>query len=367
MIKSEAAVDNGPREVQDKTNSISAYNAIFPLADVAKSKSAHPRSVTFLAAIRFFQDYEPNSENSDYVPAPNTWPPVLDSKAIYDYVGVSSSNQQATGAMWDTIFIDRFMKSDADMDLDEIGLIGRSLEKILQVELVPAIFTTLDGTHDREEATIVSNIFIRPSIDLEAVLLVSLVKLLAPMEEETSDVENSWKVRFLVRAYKFLSRFRDTHQETSGQRESKKVGTGIKRSEPIEVVLHLSWSSTELRAMVEVVNAQISRIQNSIKTIIQFLVQALLKPGSKTALMPDSHLLVDSNYYYVTTTIWYVLRNFPTWEWVWKGEMETWKGRGIFGNDYLRKIGLLIRRKQTNYRFSSGSIMGQFSAFAKRK
>jgi hypothetical protein len=148
------------------------------------------------------------------------------------------------------------------------------------------------------------------------------------MEEETSDVENSWKVRFLVRAYKFLSRFRDIHQETSGQQESKKVGTGIKRSEPIDVVLHQSWSSTELRAMVEVVNAQISRIKNSIKTIIQFLVQALLKPGSKTALMPDSHLLVDSNYYYVTTTIWYVLRNFPTWEWVWKGEMETWKEGG---------------------------------------
>jgi hypothetical protein len=82
---------------------------------------------------------------------------------IYDYIGVSPSSVHATGAMWETAFLERERNPDSPSELVEIRLLGRCLEKILQVDLVPEPNIPA-GT------ALVSNIFSWANVDLKAML-----------------------------------------------------------------------------------------------------------------------------------------------------------------------------------------------------
>jgi hypothetical protein len=186
MSESDTIADNGPPEAQIK-NKVKAYNAVVKLQESANNEHVHsePRSATFLAAIRFFEAASPplpsTTPTSEDIPAPisKKWPSLPEPKDIYEYVGVSPSSSKATGAMWDTVFIERRKKSDSVLDLNEVSLIGRSLEKILQVDIVPAFFSDTKDTQDQattkqqtevQEKALVSNIFVRPNVDLKALL-----------------------------------------------------------------------------------------------------------------------------------------------------------------------------------------------------
>ena len=91
---------------------------------------------------------------------------------------------------------------------------------------------------------------------------------------------------------------------------------------------HLDTPLTGVKQMLYVLDWQLSRIKNRIESVIRYLVFALLYPKSKphphTRVMPDSHLAGETNYYYVITTIWYVVRNFPGWDWDWKDSIRSW-------------------------------------------
>ncbi|KAH8898616.1 hypothetical protein GQ53DRAFT_877592 [Thozetella sp. PMI_491] len=65
------------------------------------------------------------------------WPKIPTSQEVYDYVGVDPRSKNATGAMWETIFLERERKIDSPSDLVEVRLIGRSLEKVLLVDIIP--------------------------------------------------------------------------------------------------------------------------------------------------------------------------------------------------------------------------------------
>jgi hypothetical protein len=84
------------------------------------------------------------------------WPDIPTSEQIYDYVGVSSSSIHATGAMWETLFIKRAKKSVPNLEFAEVCLVGRCLEKVLQVDIVPA---TIEGKSNdtRDEAGAITN------------------------------------------------------------------------------------------------------------------------------------------------------------------------------------------------------------------
>jgi hypothetical protein len=82
---------------------------------------------------------------------------------IYDYVGASPKSVHATGAMWETAFLERERKTDSPSELAEVRLLGRCLEKILQVDLVPEPNIPA-GT------ALVSNIFSWANVDLKAML-----------------------------------------------------------------------------------------------------------------------------------------------------------------------------------------------------
>jgi hypothetical protein len=86
----------------------------------------------------------------------------------------------ATGAMWESIFLlqqrEKFSPR-ASLQLSEIGLLGRSVEKILQVDLLPATFYTSEPKDNEVRfpttpypTALVSNLFVHASVDLNALL-----------------------------------------------------------------------------------------------------------------------------------------------------------------------------------------------------
>jgi hypothetical protein len=160
LTQSEAAADNGPDEVQGEYR-VRAYNAVVPfpqLPNQDQRQKGHRRaSFTFVAAIRLFEG-DANSRPD--------WDPTLPtSEEMYKHIGVDPSSENATGAMWDTIFIERRDNSDSILDLAEVHLVGRTLEKILQVAVIPT-----PSYQGGVTATLVSNLFIRPNVDLKAML-----------------------------------------------------------------------------------------------------------------------------------------------------------------------------------------------------
>jgi hypothetical protein len=175
LTKSRAAADSGPVEVQKKTR-VPAYNAVIPLEQPKTVHSQQPRSATFLATIRLFE----GEENWG-----NGWPQHLpNSESIYKHVGINPSSDFATGAMWETAFIERRNKLDSVLDLAGLTLVARSLEKILQVDIVPANFfeVTSDSQNQAkfqnqkpvalktQPMALVSNLFVRLNVDLKALL-----------------------------------------------------------------------------------------------------------------------------------------------------------------------------------------------------
>lgn len=129
--QSEAAADNGPDEVQGEFR-VRAYNVVVPFPYLPDQGHKEHRRATFVAAIRLFE--------GDGKARPDWDPKLPTSEEMHEHIGVDPSSDKATGAMWDTIFIERRDKADCVLDLAEVNLVGRALEKILQVAVIPAPF-----------------------------------------------------------------------------------------------------------------------------------------------------------------------------------------------------------------------------------
>jgi hypothetical protein len=120
------------------------------------------------------------------------------------------------------------------------------------------------------------------------------------------------------------------------QDEIETAKTDGNKAQSSDKLLYLDLPETDVNKMLNTADAQLSRIQENIQNVIRFLVRALLKPDSRTPMMPDSHVPGESNYYYVMTTIWYVTRNFPEWTWEWKESIVKWKRKGhLFDSERL--------------------------------
>ncbi|KAI0113423.1 hypothetical protein F4814DRAFT_460539 [Daldinia grandis] len=114
------------------------------------------------------------------------WPSTPTSEETYEYIGIDPGSKMNTAAMWDAIFQRREDLIARYSELSEVDLIGRCMEKILTVELVPTTFSNDQTTNFRGHAlALVSNLFVRPTIDLQSLF---------------------WNVRFLVKAYRLLSK-----------------------------------------------------------------------------------------------------------------------------------------------------------------
>lgn len=171
MTKSTAAADNGPLPAQ-KTE-IKAYNAVGEITDSAKDDLT-PRSALFMVVVRFFEADMTRPMNKEFfLPPSDEWDPLPTSKQVYEHIGIDPTKTHATGAMWDSMIVQKRSQSAPILDLSDVSLIGRSLEKVLQVDSVPATFNSkqdLQKTQKRDEITLVSNLFMGATIDLKALL-----------------------------------------------------------------------------------------------------------------------------------------------------------------------------------------------------
>lgn len=84
----------------------------------------------------------------------------------------------------------------------------------------------------------------------------------------------------------------------------------VRRTDPVEA------------AQKQCIQHQIGRIRTSVESAVRYLAKALLEPPlvgkTNTPMMPDHKVPGESNYYYVLTTIWYVLRYFQETDPDWK-------------------------------------------------
>jgi hypothetical protein len=164
MTQSAASADNGPDEVQGEFR-VRAYNAVVPLPRVPNQDHVH----VFVAAIRLFEGEGELKVRHDWNPLEK----LPSSEDMHRHIGVDSSSENATGAMWDTIFAEQQDEWDYVLDFSEVNLVGRTLEKILQVAAIPAPFRNEQfqvGGARLGTTALVSNLFIRPTIDLKSTL-----------------------------------------------------------------------------------------------------------------------------------------------------------------------------------------------------
>jgi hypothetical protein len=90
---------------------------------------------------------------------------------IMAFVGIGPSAEAGTGtaAMWEAIFDKRQDRMDSECisELPEVRIVGRCLEKILGVDVVPA---APPSSHSESMSTLVSNMFLKASVDLKSLL-----------------------------------------------------------------------------------------------------------------------------------------------------------------------------------------------------
>jgi hypothetical protein len=183
MVKSKTEADSGPKDDKNEETKLTAYNAVAELKKeshqrglLGQSKSA--RSATFVVAIRLFEG--PKRVCPAWPKLHEDWPepPSSFSKDLYKHIAVDPSHQNATGAMWEGIFLDRRtygLGSEPVIDLTEFNMIGRTCEKILQVDLIPTTFQDDDEDEDddpnrKQYMALVSNLFVKSNVDLKALL-----------------------------------------------------------------------------------------------------------------------------------------------------------------------------------------------------
>jgi hypothetical protein len=172
LVKSKTEADSGPKDNDAEKSSLTAYNAVAKLKNVEAherkfGQTKPPRSATFLVAIRLFEGRKMGRR---------PWPKLPTSQDLYDHIAVDPSHNNATAAMWEEIFLDRRTNgkgTEPVLDLVEFNMVGRALEKILQVDIIPATFNDDDEPDDpnrKEYSALVSNLFLKGNVDLKALL-----------------------------------------------------------------------------------------------------------------------------------------------------------------------------------------------------
>lgn len=114
----------------------------------------------FVAAFRLVDETSPTYSN------PIEMPP---HEAIRDFLLSGCSEARGTASMWRSIFSERQENLECISELCEENIVGRCLEKILSVDVVPARVPQ-EILEPFRHLALVSNMFLRANVDLKAVL-----------------------------------------------------------------------------------------------------------------------------------------------------------------------------------------------------
>lgn len=151
LTRSDNEMDTDPK-------SVPAYNTY---KDIPCEQSV----TTFVAAFRL-SEYSEDDERTDDDKARLLQDKLIKSKEIPDYVAADMYHPNAIGDMWLTIFVgEEQQRLDYGSLLTGANLVGRCLERILQVEMFPV-------GKDQRQLALVSNLFMWPNVDLKALLYV---------------------------------------------------------------------------------------------------------------------------------------------------------------------------------------------------
>ncbi|KAI1088105.1 hypothetical protein F5B19DRAFT_486192 [Rostrohypoxylon terebratum] len=301
-------------------DSVGTYRAYADMLN-SKDEGFEDRYVTFIA------EFKLRRAGGKY-----QWPPTPDSEAIYRHLGIDSCSEKATGMMWETIFLQREEKSNYFSELSEVNLVGRCVEKILTVDLVPAIIRKKGRALNNEQPlSLMSNIFVQPSVDLESLF---------------------WKVRFLVKVYRFLFSFKKSHPQRTSDDESLDNSTDPKSPHTTKVDFHeyIAKSACDRLDIIKgTVNFQMERLQVGIQGVITFLVRTFIQPDTYTSPQSLELKVFQSNYYYVMITIWYVVKTCETYDFEWKwidDEYKSWPTKDCLLLDCLPPDNLLPEKRE---------------------
>ncbi|KAF2257609.1 hypothetical protein CC78DRAFT_206530 [Lojkania enalia] len=264
-------------------NSSSAYRAFGRFSTQFGPQTKN--NATFIAAIRL-SDNPLDGQRPWRIPTP---------REIYNFVGLSklrTYRSQATGALWETVFFQRCLVQNSLSRFEEVHLIGRSLERILQVDNVPFQFSP------RQKASgcsvLINNTFMQPAIDYKSLF---------------------WKIRFLVKLHNFLQRLKRNSRREAQARSVNSKSSHVESISGNEKTLSVDFLDAHEEApLKEMVAAQMTRIRKVLREIIQSLVQVLihtvLDPSTMDRLFPTTDVSEESKRYYIIITLWYVVKNF---------------------------------------------------------
>ncbi|KAK1833618.1 hypothetical protein QBC39DRAFT_302450 [Podospora conica] len=272
-----------------------------------ETKSCH----VFVAAFRLVD------EASSVYSNPIEMPPHED---VRDFLRSGCPRARGTASMWRSIFSQRQENLECISELCEENIVGRCLEKILSVDVVPAS-VPLEGPKPLRHLALVSNMFLRANVDLKAVF---------------------WKTRFLVkvdqllygvvktavegadRALPFDKRSGDQAPNLQAQCEHETL-----MSAPVEETRWYKGADED----IIVAEATIRRIRRVLGETMAYMVRTLLRRTSRRPILLPDAAAGDFTYYYVMITICYVVRNYPKARWCWQEELgpdETQtKGGGV--------------------------------------
>ncbi|KAG4432069.1 hypothetical protein IFR05_012449 [Cadophora sp. M221] len=287
-------------------------------------KENDERTVTFMASFRLRDSTEVSC-----------WPNIPTSEEIYKHIGVASSEPAAAAVMWENILAHRELSTGLTSGFSENRLIARCLEKILHVDLVPASFgrsgerryprvepvlTLLHGSGRKKldegfikraennlkarlrntPLALVSNLFLQPRVDLEAMF---------------------WKIRFLVKAHEFLFDFAVTRLHVDAETERPSTRRSMPRVTTTSRDMYESpdflLASNDLACMRFAAYIQSRIIKNRIELVVEYLIQALLQPNSDTPLLPEDIFAFEPNYYYAMMTLCYISKKTQQFEFAW--------------------------------------------------
>lgn len=127
------------------------------------------QTAVFVAAFRMVDGKDVCMVENKPLPR-QIWKPDMDnSSSTCRYVGANSSNgKSATAFMWEKIFLGHYLPRNPLSQLAELHLIGRTLEKILDVDIMLA--DCLRKKEERASANLVSNLFLEPAADYKSLL-----------------------------------------------------------------------------------------------------------------------------------------------------------------------------------------------------
>ncbi|KAK4210373.1 hypothetical protein QBC37DRAFT_322240 [Rhypophila decipiens] len=257
----------------------------------------------FVASFRLFED-------SKTQPLTASLPPqtCLSPQSISDFVRNGEADAPGTAPLWQATFNERQESMDCVSELCEGSVVGRCLEKILRVDLVPATMPQSNQKH----FTLVSNMFLKATVDLKSMF---------------------WKVRFLVKVDHLLCRRFKDHPLATAFQCQREHNTCMSESRTVE-----KYYTGQDQDMITA-ETTIRRIRYVIGEIATYIVRALLRPAPSPILLPEVHY-GDPSHYYAMITLCYLVKHYPNAKWAWQDELSTtgkrW-GLGILGDRLPRR------------------------------